>query len=156
MLVYPVLLVALGALWPLDWTHTKLDSLSPVTGHYHGSTWAMAEKVTQGDDPGEEVVVVEGTASDEAAKNKESQKGWKQKLKEWAIEYGILDENGHFQWGLYVIIFLLLFIMATMTGGVPAAIVIIIIYFLGKKFYMFMKDNCCGGATKKMTPKHVD
>ncbi|KAG6440011.1 hypothetical protein BBOV_III002355 [Babesia bovis T2Bo] len=64
MLVYPVLVLALGALWPLDWTPIRLDSLSPVSGHYHGTTWAMAEKVTQGDDL-EDVVVVEGTTGDE-------------------------------------------------------------------------------------------
>ncbi|KAG6440082.1 putative integral membrane protein [Babesia bovis T2Bo] len=159
MLVYPVLVVALGALWPLDWRHTRLDSLSPVTGHYHGTTWAMAETVTQGDDP-EEVVVVEANSSDEVAKNKESPKGWKQKLKEWAIEYAILDENGHFEWNAYVVLFGLMFIMATMTLGVPAAIVIIIIYFIGRLFFKLFNPKSwsgwCGGATKNMNGTKLD
>nr|BAN64399.1 membrane protein [Babesia bovis]BAN65506.1 membrane protein [Babesia bovis] len=119
MLVYPVLVVALGALWPLDWTPTRLDSLSPVTGHYHGSTWAMAEMVTQGDDPGEEVVVVEGTTSDEAAKNKESPKGWKGKFRAWAQDWDLVDKNGKFRWGLHVGLFgmMVLFGVMVVVGG---------------------------------------
>nr|BAN65472.1 hypothetical protein [Babesia bovis] len=156
MLVYPVLVVALGALWPLDWTHTKLDSLSPVTGHYHGTTWAMAEKVTEEDDP-EEVVVVEGTTTDEVGKDKnESPKGWKQKLKEWAIEYAILDENGNFHWGCHVLLFVLMVILGTMTGVGPAVVIVVIVYFIGRKIYMSMMDNCRGGATKNLRAKTLD
>ncbi|EDO05962.1 putative integral membrane protein [Babesia bovis T2Bo] len=158
MLVYPVLVVALGALWPLDWTPTRLDSLSQVTGHYHGAAWAMAEKVTQGDDT-EEVVVVEGTTSDEVAKNQESPKGWKQKLKEWAIEYAILNKDGNFEWNAYVIIFLLLFIMAT-TLGLPAVVVVIILYFIGCLFEKLFNPKSwsgwCGGATKNMNGTKLD
>nr|BAN65256.1 hypothetical protein [Babesia bovis] len=155
MLVYPVLVLALGALWPLDWTPTRLDSLSPVTGHYHGAAWAMAEKVTQGDDL-EDVVVVEGTTSDEVAKNKESQKGWKQKLKEWAIEYAILDEKGNFHWGCHVLLFVLMVILGTMTGVGPAVVIVVIVYFIGRKIYMSMMDNCRGGATKNLRAKTLD
>ncbi|KAG6440144.1 putative integral membrane protein [Babesia bovis T2Bo] len=70
MLVTTIGYLLLAAFVPVDWTHTKLDSLSPVTGHYHGTTWAMAEKVT-GDNDTEEVVVVEGTTSDEVEVKKE-------------------------------------------------------------------------------------
>ncbi|EDO07687.1 hypothetical protein BBOV_III001200 [Babesia bovis T2Bo] len=54
MLVYPVLVLAFGALWPLDCTLTRLGSLIQVTCHYHDTTWAMAEKVT-GEDGVEKV-----------------------------------------------------------------------------------------------------
>ncbi|EDO07569.1 putative integral membrane protein [Babesia bovis T2Bo] len=159
MLVYPVLVLALGALWPLDWTPTRLDSLSPVTGHYHDTTWAMAEKVTQGDDPGEEVVVVEGTTSDEVAKNKESPKGW---FSSWGTD-GIL---------LVVLLVALgsafLGVVASglvignkadiwWTAGALLLLIVVIIVYNRK---MLMKKIFCTGSSgnslRKMTPKNLD
>ncbi|EDO05966.1 putative integral membrane protein [Babesia bovis T2Bo] len=160
MLVCPLLVVALGALWPLDWTHTKLDSLSPVIGHYHGTTWAMAEKVTQGDDT-EEVVVVEGTTSDEVAKNKESQKGWKEKLSEWSAGYIILDKDGKLKWDMNPFIVVVIVAIGLMTGVGPVAIVVIVVvYFIVSicKWIINPKSwfGSSGSSLKKLNAKNVD
>ncbi|KAG6439982.1 putative integral membrane protein [Babesia bovis T2Bo] len=158
MLVYPALVLALGALWPLDWTPMKSQLLSSVTGQYHGTTWAMAEKVAGGDDP-EEVVVVEGTTSDEVAKNKESQKGWKQKLKEWAIEYALLDENGHFQWDWNFLIWIPIWLGALIIGG-PLALIVMLIYFIAIRFFKLINPKsslgCGGSSVKNMNGTKLD
>ncbi|EDO05601.1 uncharacterized protein BBOV_IV000010 [Babesia bovis T2Bo] len=106
MLVYPVLVLALGTLWPLDWTPTRLGSLSPVTGHYHGTTWAMAEKVTGGDDPEDVVKNLK-----DAPKGSD---GWFTKL---AKEWDLVDQNGKFHWGFHVVLFLLMVIFGVMAVG---------------------------------------
>ncbi|EDO05214.1 uncharacterized protein BBOV_I001300 [Babesia bovis T2Bo] len=158
MLVCPVLVVALGALWPLGWTHTRLDSLSQVTGHYHGTTWAMAEKVTQGDDPDEEVVLVEGTTSDEAAKNKESQKGWKECCKDRCRDWGIL--------GVVLVIAVVAgFVAAAKSawwaGLIPIVIVLVSITAVAIiQNWSYIKDKCIsqrsGLSLKKMGANNVD
>ncbi|KAG6440062.1 putative integral membrane protein [Babesia bovis T2Bo] len=158
MLVCPLLVVALGALWPLDWTHTRLDSLSPVTGHYHGSSWVMAEKVAQGDDPGEEVVVVEGTTSDEVAKNKESPKGWKEWCKDRCRDWAIL--------GVVLVIALVAgFVVAAKSGWWAGliAIVIVLVSITAVAIiqnWSYIKDKCIsqrsGKSLKGMTAKNVD
>eukprot|EP00371_Babesia_bovis_P001297 XP_001609944.1 hypothetical protein [Babesia bovis T2Bo] len=107
----------------------KSHSLSQVTGNHHGTTWAMAEKVTQGDDP-EEVVVVEGTTSDEVAKNKESPKGLRESCEEWCNKWDILDKDGKLKWDMNPYVVVLLVAFGFLTGLGPVLIVVIIIVYV--------------------------
>ncbi|EDO06735.1 putative integral membrane protein [Babesia bovis T2Bo] len=158
MLVYPVLVLALGALWPLDWTTTELHSLSPVTGHYHGAAWAMAEKVIGGDDP-EEVVVVEADSTDEVANNKETQKsceGWFTKWYMVALCLVVL-----------IVLGIVVAVIKPTNGGEEgrwagvAVIVVIVIFVIiihnwNNIRKVISRIGCSGSSLKKLNAKNVD